>query len=114
LNSPDIASARRSSANRRGPVCWTRWLLDNHCDQLMLMRRDVVDRLLTCRFVYNVTKETCDCVLCVVCTRQYVCLSSVDSPSISLGDQSRVSEGRKGVLNGKGFLACFVSPVYLK
>ena len=33
-------------------------------------------------------------VLCVdVCTRQYRCLSSVDSPSLSLGDQSRVSAG---------------------
>ena len=28
-----------------------------------------------------------------VCTRQYSCLSSVDSPSLSLGDQSRVSGG---------------------
>jgi len=29
-----------------------------------------------------------------MCTRQYVSLFSVDSPSISLGDQSRVSERR--------------------
>ena len=39
-----------------------------------------------------------------------LCVSLVDSPSISLGDQARVAEG---VLNEKEFLLDFVSLVYL-
>jgi len=53
------------------------------------------------------------CSLCSVYC-QYRCLSSVDSPSTSLGDQSRVSTHREGVLNGNVVLPCFVSPAYLK
>ena len=43
--------------------------------------------------------------LCVdVCTRQFSCLSSVDSPSLALGDQSRVS---RGCLERKESDTCF-------
>ncbi len=56
----------------------------------MLMKQDVVEVVWSPGVCIQCNKES---VLCVVCTRQYRCLSSVDNPSISLGDQSRVSRG---------------------
>jgi hypothetical protein len=68
-----------------------RWLFDSPSDNNVDEVRRRWVRLITGCFVCNCNKE--NYVHCVVCTRQYRCLSSVENSSISLGDHSRVSGG---------------------
>ena len=66
----------------------------------MLVKRDVVRLASAHLVVFN--KKLCSVLICVLVST--ICLSSVDSPSISLGDQARVTEG---VLNEKSFVLVF-------